>query len=192
MILECEKHCRKVLHNYGFDHVPDFLNEWNAERVASINRSLPRTAANTFAVIIGSQKNEVAMLNYYDAGLGASVYRGLINPDTLYPYKTYYAFKSFNEAYKLGSEVESDSDNDEVYVLGARNNKSGVILIANTKDEPVELKIDAIGANVNEGEVLMTDEEYLYTYIGDIIKDGKLIIKKYSMVEIRFNFREMI
>lgn len=188
MILACEKHCRKVLHNYGFDHVPDFLNEWNTERVASINRSLPRTAANTFGVIIGSQKNEVAMLNYYDAGLGASVYRGLINPDTFYPYKTYYAFKSFNEAYKLGSEVESDSDNDEIYVLGARNDKSGVILIANTTDQPTTFQLNIDGADINTSDVLSIDEEYHYTFRGKVIKNNKLTVKGYSCTEIRINF----
>ena len=188
MILACENHCRKVLHNYGFDHVPDFLNEWNAERVSVRNRSLPKTAANTFGVLIGSQRNDVAMLNYYDGGIGPSVYKGLFNPDTFYPYKTYYAFKSFNEAYKLGCEVISDSDCDDVYVLGARDEKHGVILIANTTDEKMELHLDVIGADINQANVLMTDEEYLYTYIGDIVKDGKLKIKEHSMIEIRVDF----
>lgn len=185
MILACQKHCRKVLHHYGFDNVPDFLNEWNAERISVKNRSLTRTAANTFGVLLGSQRNEVAMLNYYDAGIGPSVYKGLFNPDTFYPYKTYYAFKSFNEAYKLGDEVKSESYNDDVYLLGARNDKKGVILIANTKDEPIELDLDVLGCDINSGEVLITDDEYLYTYVGDIIKDNKLMIKEFSMIEIR-------
>ena len=188
MILACEKHCRQVLHNYGFDHVPDFLNEWNAERVSVRNRSLPKTAANTFGVLLGSQRNEVAMLNYYDGGIGPSVYMGMFNPDTFYPYKTYYAFKSFNEAYKLGSEVNSDSDCDDVYVLGARDEKHGVILIANTKDTAIELELDVVGTDIDNAEVLMTDEEYLYTYIGDIVKDGKLKIKEHSMIELRIIF----
>ena len=188
MILACEKHCRRVLHNYGFDHVPDFLNEWNAERSTVRNRSLPKTAANTLGVLLGSQKNEVAMLNYYDAGIGASVYRGLINPDTFYPYKTYYAFKTFNKAYKLGFEVPSESDSEDVYVLAAKNESDGVILIANTTEDPVILNIESLGADINSANVIMTDEEYLYTFVGDIIKDGKLKIKGYSMIEIRLEF----
>jgi len=188
MILACEKHCRRVLHNYGFDNVPDFLNEWNACRVKSINRALPKSAADTFGVLIGSQRNEVAMLNYYDAGIGASVYRGMFNPDTLRPYKTYYAFKSFNEAYKLGEEVYSESHTEDVYVLGASDDKRGVILIANTTEEPIELELNVVGTDINNAEVLMTDDEYLYTFVGNVIKDGKLNIKEYSMIEIRVNF----
>ena len=188
MILACEKHCRKILHNYGFDHVPDFLNEWNACRVKAINRSLPKSAADTFGVLIGSQANEVAMLNYYDARIGCSVYGGMFNPDTFYPYKTYYAFKSFNEAYKLGDEVCSSSDCEDVYVLGARNDKKGVILIANTTDEQIVLDFKVLGTDINSAEVLMTDNEYLYTYVGNVIKDNKLTIKEYSMIEIRINF----
>ena len=188
MILACQKHCRKVLHNYGFDHVPDFLNEWNAERVSARNRCLPKTAANTFGVLIGSQRNDVAMLNYYDGGIGPSVYKGLFNPDTFYPYKTYYAFKSFNEAYKLGCEVISDSDCDDVYVLGAKDEKRGVILIANTTDEKIELDLDVIGTDINLANVLMTDEEYLYTFVGTVVKNGKLKIKEHSMIEIRVDF----
>lgn len=188
MILACEKHCRKVLHNYGFDNVPDFLNEWNAERISVRNRCLTKTAANTLGVLLGSQKNEVAMLNYYDGGIGPSVYKGLFNPDTFYPYKTYYAFKSFNEAYKLGIEAPSECDNDDVYVLAAKDECHGVILVANTTDEPLTLDIEAIGADINSSNVIMTDDEYLYTYVGDIIKDGKLKIKEYSMIEIKIDF----
>ena len=190
MILACQKHCRRVLHTYGFDSVPDFLNEWNAERMSVRNRCLPRSAANTLGVLLGSQRNEVAMLNYYDGGIGPSVYKGMFNPDTFYPYKTYYAFKSFNEAYKLGYEAESLSDDEDVYVLGARNEEKAVILIANTTGEPLILDFDVNGADIDKGAVLMTDEEYLYTYIGEIVKNGKLKIKEYSMIEIRLELNK--
>ena len=149
------------------------------------NRCLPKTAANTFGVLLGSQRNDVAMLNYYDGGIGPSVYKGLFNPDNFYPYKTYYAFKSFNEAYKLGLEVSSDSSNADVYVIAAKSEGRGVILVANTTDEPLTLDIEALGADINSADVIITDDEYLYTFVGDIIRNGKLNIKEYSCIEIR-------
>ena len=190
LILACEKHCRRILSKYGFDNVPDFLNEWNTERRDVRRRSSPETAANTFAVMLGSQRNETAMLNYYDAGIGQGVYRGLFNPDTHYPYKNYYAFKSFNEAYRLGDEVSSELIGEGLYVIAARDERHGVILISNTNDEPFALKFNVSGTDIDCGEVILTDDEYLYTYVGEIVKSSQLNVKEHSMIEIRVDIKE--
>lgn len=184
-ILGCEKHCRLLLNKYGFADVPDMLDEWNAHRARSKDRALPKVTADTFAVLLGSQRGTTEILCYYDARIGASVYGGMFNPDTFEPYKTYYAFKSFNSAYKLGNEIETSAEEKGLYVVGARNDKKGVILIANASAEPMTLELDVKGADINQGEVIMTDEEYLYTMVGDIIRDYKLNIKAYSCIEIR-------
>ena len=187
-IVDREKYCRAVMKKYGFEKVPDFLNEWNTWRKDPKMRASAFVAANTFSVMLAMQKTETYMLNYYDARIGQSVYGGMFNPDTYEPYKAYYAFQSFNTAYKLGTEIVTDSDNKEVYVLGARNDKKGVILIANISDEEAELEFDVKGANINDGEVIMTDDQYLYTYRGEIIKDGKLQVKAHSCIEIKLTF----
>ena len=141
-------------------------------------------------MLLDSQKNDVAMLNYYDGGIGPSTYMGMFNPDTFYLYKTYYAFKSFNEAYKLGFEALSESSNDDVFVLAAKNDENGVILIANTSDTSLTLDIETIGADINQGNVIMTDDEYLYTFVGNVIKNNKLTIKEYSCIEIRMELKQ--
>jgi hypothetical protein len=188
MILACEKHCRRVLANYGFEHVPDILNEWSAYRQDARLRGTPKVAADTLAVLLGSQRNEVDMLCYYDAGFGVSVYKGLWNPLTFTPFPTYYAFKSFNQAYKLKNEIATASFDEEVYVLGARNDEKGVIIIANTKDESVTLDFEVAGIDIDSAEVIATDEEYLYTMLDDMIKDKRLTVKAHSMIEIRTKF----
>ena len=43
------------------------------------------------------------------------------------------------------------------------------------------------GADINRGEVILTDDEYLYTHIGDIVKNAHLGVKEHSMIEIRLN-----
>ena len=188
MILACEKHCRRVLANYGFEHVPDILNEWSAYRQDARLRGTPKVAADTLAVLLGSQRNEVDMLCYYDAGFGVSVYKGLWNPLTFTPFPTYYAFKSFNQAYKLKNEIATASHDEDVYVLGARNDEKGVIIIANTKDESVTLDFEVAGIDIDSAEVIATDEEYLYTMLDDMIKDKRLTVKAHSMIEIRTKF----
>jgi len=187
-IVDREKYCRAVMKKYGFEHVPDFLNEWNTWRKDPKMRATSYVAANTFSVMLAMQKTETYMLNYYDARIGQSVYGGMFNPDTYEPYKTYYGFKSFNTAYKLGKEIVTDSDNKDVYVLGARNDKKGVILISNIGDEEVEINFDVCGVDINNGMVITTDEQYIYTCRDEIIKDGRLTVKEHSMTEIRLSF----
>ena len=178
-------YCRRLMSKYGFDDVPDFLDEWNVCRVDCRLRGTPKAAADTFAVLLGMQKTKTAMLCYYDARLGPSVYGGMFNPDTHYPYRTYYGFKAFGSAYKLGEEVENDCVEEGIYVCAARNAEKGVLLIANTNAEPVELSFDVAGADMAKGEVILTDDEYLYTLVGEVIKDGKLTVKEHACVEIR-------
>ena len=185
-ILECADYCRRLLTKYGFGDTPDILNEWNTYRTNPKYRGTPKVAADTFAVLLGAQKTSTALLCYYDARIGQSVYGGMFDPMTYEPLLTYYGFKSFNMAYKLGEETESASSDPDVYVLSARNAGKGILLIANTKEEELTLHFDIKGAGTEEAEVLITDEQYLYTYLGEIIKQNQLTVKAHSCIEIRF------
>jgi len=180
------KYCRALLDKFGFHNVPDILNEWNTCFRKKKECSSEITAARDFGVMLAMQRSATDMLCFYDAGIGRSVYSGMINPENMEPYRCYYAFKAFGHAYRLGEEVFSDSSDGEIYVLGARNTENGVLLIANTKDTPVTLSLQASGAASDSGEVIITDEEYLYTMVGEVIEDGKLTVKPYSCVEVRY------
>ena len=184
-LINSSEYCHRLLAKYGFDDVPDFLDEWNVCREDRRRRSTTKAAADTFGVLLGMQKTRTEMLCYYDARIGPSVYGGMFDPNTGYPYRTYYGFKAFGTAYKLGDEVENDCAEEGIYVCAARNEEKGVILIANTKDEPVELTFDVVGADMANGEVILTDDEYLYTMVGEVVKQNKLTIKEYACVEIR-------
>ena len=184
-LINSSGYCRRLMAKYGFENVPDLLDEWNVARQDVRRRGTAKTAADTFGVLLGMQKTGTEMLCYYDARIGPSVYGGMFNPDTHTPYRTYYGFKAFNTAYRLGTEVENGCEMPGVYVCAARNEEKGVILIANTGDESLELSFDVAGADVNRGEVIITDEEYLYTLVGPVIKNGKLRIKEHACVEIR-------
>ena len=65
-----------------------------------------------------------------------------------------------------------------------------MILISNTNDEPITLKFNVSGTDIDCGEVILTDDEYLYTYVGKIVKSSQLNVKEHSMIEIRVDIKE--
>ena len=183
--IRAANYCRRLLAKYGFDHVEDFLNEWNPTPDAVL-RSTPLAASRALAMMLGMQKTRVDMLMYYDARIGASQYSGMFNPDTWKPYLTYFAFMMFNDAYKLENEVESASDNENVSVCAAAKDGKAVLLIANRGDETTaELSLD--GVDLTSAEVLIIDDTYNYSPTGKRIDSGKLILPAHSCVEIRFS-----
>ena len=183
-IVKQEDYCRRMLEKYGYGDTEDILNEWNPYHDLD-NRATPAAAANALAIMLAMQRKPVGVMCYYDARIATSSYGGLFNPDTWAPYLTYYAFMSFNRAYKLGNEVETSSDDDKVFVLGATNEKKRVLLIANISDKPVEAEFDLTGADLSDHEILMIDSVYHYTPTGKQITDGKLTLPANSCVEIR-------
>jgi len=200
-LIDRAEYCRRLLDKYGFSHVPHFLDEWNTcvgiapgetqTRVFSLTvRSEVWTPARTLGVLIALQHSSTALACYYDAVLGSCPYTGLFSSNTLEPYKTYYAFKSFGYAYRLGEEILTETETPGVYVLGAKNGKKGVLLIANTNSQPLALELSCTGAETDSGEVLSTDRQYLYTVRGRVIRDGKLTVKGDSCTEVRFRLKE--
>lgn len=175
---------RKIMNMYGYDDVPDILNEWNC--AASVEeRPSAYAAAASLAFMLGMQKRSPSVLCYYDARIGASVYGGMFNPDTHTPYKTYYSFVSFNSLYKLENEIETSSDDENLYVGGAAKDGKKVLVFANMTDKPQTVEFDVKGADLSDAEVVITDSEYMHTLVGGTIENGKLDVKPYASVEIR-------
>ena len=135
--------CREILDRHGFENVPDILNEWNPCTDAATRKShVP--ASRALAMMLGMQNHRTSMLCYYDARIGPSSYGGLFNPDSWEPYPAYYAFRAFNEAYRLGHQVECVSDNENVYAAAAAGNAGKVLLLANIGGE-CDMEIDCGG-----------------------------------------------
>ncbi len=182
--LDQAAYVRRVLNHYGLNDVPDILNEWNLCYDVK-RRATPYAAAQSFAFLLGMQKQSVSEMNYYDARLGASPYGGMFNPSTWEPYLTYYAFLSFNSAYKLKKEVETDSDDGNVFTLGATDGTDKVLLMANIgKEQTADLELQ--GVDLAKATVIRIDETHTYSLTGESIKDGKLFLPANSCVEIRF------
>ena len=178
------EYVRRVMNHYGLNDVPDILNEWNTCPDVK-GRATPRAAANAFAFMLAMQRQSVAEMNFYDARLGPSPYGGMFNPSTWEPYLTYYGFLSFNSAYKLKNEVQTASDSENVFTLGATDGRDKVLLIANIgADDTAELELE--GADFSQATVIRLDAVHAYSPPGEKIADGKIRLPAESCVEIRF------
>ena len=180
------EYCRRLLAKYGYEDVPDILDEWNVNPFMPKERNSEKTAADAFAMMLTMQnRTKTAMLNYYDGRCGASVYSGLFNPDTWEPYLTYFVFKLFNDAFVLKKQVFAESENGSVIVCAAANEKRKVVLLVNQTSEPSALTLDFVGANADDAEIIMTNCEYKNTLTGKTVVDCTMTLPPYTCAELR-------
>ena len=131
------------------------------------------------------QKSSTDVMCYYDGKLGFSDYGAIINPDSGYPYRTYYAFSMFNTLYRLGSCVYSQSDDEHVFVGAASQGRAASVVVANTNRDDVVLNLDIAGFDTENVQVLRIDEENRYTLTGEDFSDGKLTLPAMGCIEIK-------
>ncbi len=182
--VEEAKYIRRVMNHYGLQDVPDILDEWNTCHHVK-KRATPFAAARAFAFMLAMQKESVAEMNFYDARIGPSEYGGLFDPSTWEPYLAYYAFLSYNTAYRLENEIYNTSDDGSVFTLGAAGNGGRVLLLANIGDEKMA-ELSICGADLAKAEVLRIDASHRYSPTGESIARGTIRLPADSCVEIRF------
>ena len=151
-----QKYVENKMEEYGLSDVELHLDEWNTNaRLEERGESV--ASATAAAMFCAMHKTKMEMMCYYDAKIGPSVYGGLFNPMTHKPLCTYYSFKAFGNLYKLGTEIETYSDNEDVYVLGASDGKETGILIANVGEDTQ--------INLNKSQsatAYIIDKEHMY------------------------------
>jgi len=151
----------KRLNEAGLSDVEIHLNEWNTNaRVKERGKSI--ASANTAAMMCAMQNTKMAMMCYYDARLGISMYGGLFNPMTYEPLCTYYSFKAFGKLYELGSQAATECDERDIYVLAATDGDRCGVLISNTGEDR-KIRLDA-GRNLR-GYLIDEDNFYKETDI---------------------------
>ncbi len=178
------RYIRRVLNHYGLSSVPDILNEWNTCHDRR-GRTGTEAAAKALGMMLAMQRESVSQMEYYDARLGPSAYGGLFNPSTWEPYPAYYAFRAFGEAYHLGTEVYTHSDSPEVQVLGAKDGKSKLLLIANLGgDTTAEIALS--GADAAESELLRIDHDHIAERDESSCGASRIFLPALSCVCLRF------
>ncbi len=179
---------RKLLQKYGYGDVESILNEWNYVRcwtkefVYSIKQIIGyKGAAFTSAVMCAMQNNpDVDMLMYYDAR--PTAFNGLWDMYTYDELKGYYAFYTFANLYDLGTQVEHSSDDENIYVVAAKNGeKVGAVVTyyaENDNENGKIVEINVEGADMSKAKIFLVDESKSYTpYLKTVFIEGKLTIR---------------
>ncbi len=184
VIQEHADYVRRVLDRYGFTKTEHHLNEWNLFTDVR-HRDAPMAAAKTLGFILMMQDTSTDVMCFYDAGLGYSAYRFLINPDTGYPYRTYYAFMIFNALYRLGNVAACRCSANHVFAQAAVKGGKAVIALANTTAQEVTLELALTGFDATDVQVYRVDEGNRYTLTGENIDSGKITVPAAGCVEIK-------
>ena len=177
------EYARKILDRYGYTDTEHHLNEWNLWTKKDY-RDEPIAAAKSLSFMLLMQNTSTDVMCFYDGGFGYSDYRALINPDTGFPYRNYYAFTSFNTLYRLGNQVLVEGDQQVVCAGAAVDGRKAAIVMANASDEDVEVQLDIRNFTASEVQVLRTDRGNRYTLTGEQ-PDGKLQIPAHGCVELK-------
>lgn len=159
------------LEMYGIEKPELILNEWNYIRgwlkedwqySLRMERGLKGASFIAGSMCVG-QASDLDMMMYYDARpCGMS---GLFDTDTLETRKGYYAFYQFKELRRLGTYVQTDVHNENIYACAAADGKNGAIMLTHysdsdeAPDEEVCLKIKGIGATGARAEFYLLDVE---------------------------------
>ena len=179
---------KKLLLKYGYDKAESILNEWNYVRswtkefVYTIKQIIGmKGAAFTSACMCIMQNNpDVDMLMYYDAR--PTGFNGIWDMYTYEELKGYYAFYTFANLYDLGTQVEHSSDDNDVYVVAAKNGeKTGAVVTYYTENDNENSKIveiDACGKDMSRAKIFRVDEKNTYSpYLNSAFVDGKLTVR---------------
>lgn len=167
---------RRLLDKYGFSETESILNEWNYVKgwtgddwVYSLRMEKGlKGAAFIGAVMCTCQKLPLDMLMYYDArpcGMN-----GMFNTDFVCDcLKGYYPFYMFNVLYRLGTEVESQK-NDDVYICAARKEDEAAVMLTRfcveDHEVPEEVAVDLQGFGPCTVQVYILDEQNDLTLMG--------------------------
>ena len=128
------------------------------------------------ANLCGLQDTKMAMMCYYDARLGPSVYGGLFNPLNHQPLCAYYGFQAFGKLYALGTQIACSCDNNDMYATAATNGEETSVLLTNLGEQTtVEL-------NVPHFKAYLIDQNNTYTEME--VQDNRFNVEKHQVIYI--------
>lgn len=179
---------RRLMEKYGYGKSESIMNEWNYVRswtkefVYSIKQIIGvKGAAFTAAVMSALQNNpDVDMLMYYDAR--PTAFNGLWDMYTYEELKGYYAFYAFANLYELGTQVENSTDDENLYVVAAKNGEKVGAMVTyyaeNDNENSKIVEINVEGCDMSKAKFYLVDESHSYTpYTRVAFENGKLTMR---------------
>jgi len=160
---------------YGYEKAESIFDEWNymrdwndqADSYPVIKNHVG--AAHCAATLCAMQsKTNIALATYFEADV-VKEWCGLFEVDkmgigrhkaTVRPLKPFYAFKAFNELYKMQHAVAANCDAENIHACAAADGKRVAVLAANYMNEDTFFVFDLRGIPENEViEVRIIDED---------------------------------
>ena len=167
------QHAYDLVCEYGVEDKTELiLDEWNYVRrwtgegfVHSVHaiHGLKGSSFIAGAMAVG-QKSKIDMLMYYDARLCS--WNGMFDIILLTPKKGYYPFKMYGEMYRLGTEIETISDDEHVYAVGATDGKTSAVMLTyfddddNAAEKDIEIELAGLGDGEKKIEYFVLDEKH--------------------------------
>ncbi len=154
------KYVSDTLDKAGFINLEINLNEWNPLGDGKEDlRGKAKHSAYIAGEMLALQNTKTSMAMFYDARFGVSIYGALFNPFTAKPFPAYYSFLAFNELYIRKNQVKTDCDIEGIFAVGAKDDNSGCVVIANINDTEIELNLE-LNAKITSCKML-DDKNYL-------------------------------
>ena len=159
---------RNIINRMGYTKAETILNEWNYVRgwtddfVYSIEQIIGmKGAAFTSACFACGQNNpDIDMLMYYDAR--PTGFNGLFDMYTYRPLKGYYPFFIFANLYELGTQVEASTNNDDLYVICAKDGDRARAMITYYAEDdnknPMRVEVDFGDTDMSGAKVFVVDK----------------------------------
>ena len=167
---------QKFLDKYGYTEAENILDEWNyvsswsGEGFTNSIKTIisMKGAAFTAACMAKGQESPLDMMMYYDAA--PAIWNGMFDYYTVKPLKGYYPFVFFNKLYKMGTCIESSSDDENIYTVAARSKKGkiGIMVSYYTNEENMPEKTLTLPGFLISGKVFLLDDEHNAEEIGDL------------------------
>ena len=163
---ELEAHAAYVnekLYEYGCYETENIFNEWNyidSKHTRFDDMKTAEGAAFVAAAFSVMQYGPVDKAMYYDA-LPTRSYCGLYHFPSQRPAKPWYAFKAFNELYRLGACAPAASDDKTLYPIAASGGEEKAILLSafGCSEKTVAVDMTGLGGEAVQAEVYRLDEQ---------------------------------
>ena len=166
-------YARETLDSYGFTETESILNEWN---MGPSLRGTLQDASYIAGMISAMQNTPIDKMMYYDAQVHAN-YGGIFDPVHHTVFKSYYAFKAFNELYRLKNQVYcSAPDDKDVIAVAAADDAGGqsALFITNMYDNAVFVEL-SLNAPVPFAACRAVDADHAFTEMKDWELQGKTL-----------------
>lgn len=162
---ELEAHANYVddkLYEYGYYDTENIFNEWNYLNDKPTRFDDMKTAAGAAFVTAAlsiMQYGPIDKAMYYDA-LPTRSYCGLYHFPSHNVTKPWYAFKAFNELYKLGGCAPAVSDDRTIYPIAAAGDGQKAVMVSafGCSEKTVAVDMTGLGGEAVQAEVYRLDD----------------------------------